>query len=238
LLVVIGVIALLIAILLPALSKARYQAQIVTCQARIQQFIQATHLYASDHKGSLPSLNTPMNGGYNLWDQSLLLYETLRETYKFPHTMFFCPFSREDLVNEVNGAWQAEKLGGFYRVGYCFWIPFRTTNGWLPPNPGDGQGYTIIGDDPLAGPSRQGDALANRNPIITDIVFTFAGAGTPNLNSDLSREDLGIYEYSQHLKNGRLESINVGWFDGHIERVFAKDVHPRFLSHNNYWDWR
>ena len=89
-LVVIGVIALLIAILLPALSKARYQAQIVTCQARIQQSSRRRTCTASDHKGSLPSLNTPMNGGYNLWDQSLLLYETLRERYKFPHTMI-CP---------------------------------------------------------------------------------------------------------------------------------------------------
>ena len=33
-------------------------------------------------------------------------------------------------------------------------------------------------------------------------------------------------------------SINAGWLDGHVMYIPAREVKPRFLSRNNYWDWR
>lgn len=54
LLVVIGIIALLIAILLPALNRARQQAQTAACLSNQRQIVMGFLMYANENKGSLP----------------------------------------------------------------------------------------------------------------------------------------------------------------------------------------
>lgn len=54
LLVVVAIIALLIAILLPSLDKARATARSVVCASNEHQLFMACNMYATDYKGTLP----------------------------------------------------------------------------------------------------------------------------------------------------------------------------------------
>lgn len=58
LLVVIGIIAVLIGILLPTLSKARANAQMTACKSNLQQIAYATRMYANDSKDRYPDTYT------------------------------------------------------------------------------------------------------------------------------------------------------------------------------------
>ncbi len=77
LLVVIGIIAVLTAILLPALSWARQQARGVVCRSHIKQWGTTLALYLEDQEGHMPYDNEPLPGlaflrGLKLYD----LYDT------------------------------------------------------------------------------------------------------------------------------------------------------------------
>src|SRR3954452_7485704 len=68
LLVVIGIIALLISILLPALSKARKSANTVACASNLRQICQAMIAYTSENKGYIPG--SPVTSGRFLFDSN------------------------------------------------------------------------------------------------------------------------------------------------------------------------
>jgi general secretion pathway protein G len=68
LLVVIGIIALLISILLPALSRARRQAATVQCSSNMRQVAAGLLMYVQDNKGVLPPSGAPAIAGvYPTW---------------------------------------------------------------------------------------------------------------------------------------------------------------------------
>lgn len=77
LLVVIGIIALLLALLMPALSAARSQAMTTRCAANLGDIGRALHQYAGDYKGKIPRgyYYFPFyQFGYILWAEALSPY--------------------------------------------------------------------------------------------------------------------------------------------------------------------
>lgn len=77
LLVVIGIIAVLIGVLLPALNKARQQANLVSCQAKLREMGSVLAIYESDNKTRMPYAYVANNNsgaatiGYWWWPYTL-----------------------------------------------------------------------------------------------------------------------------------------------------------------------
>src|SRR5215213_4461829 len=78
LLVVIGIIAVLISILLPALNRARESARQVQCLSNIRQLSAASLMFANEHKGLMPGQGG--NGILLLDGRNQIVANTLSDT--------------------------------------------------------------------------------------------------------------------------------------------------------------
>jgi len=74
LLVVIGIIALLIAMLLPSLNRSRAQALMIKCQANMRTIGQAMLIYSNDNRGQLFPTDGGGPFGYPTVDQQWYVY--------------------------------------------------------------------------------------------------------------------------------------------------------------------
>lgn len=109
LLVVIAIIAILAAILLPALQKTRLLAQRIQCIANEKQIVMTVSLYNEDNKEYFP----PYGG-----TDSAITYLKIYTGGKYgPGTMFFCPAAKGKSVNVMDGSPTMDIGGPFFADG-------------------------------------------------------------------------------------------------------------------------
>jgi prepilin-type processing-associated H-X9-DG protein/prepilin-type N-terminal cleavage/methylation domain-containing protein len=124
LLVVIGIIALLVAMLLPALNRARQAAALVQCQSNMKQLAQGVIMYSTENAGfyptndaMLPNPNSPAAFlNFNWWTPPLIgQYVNNRATvpYYVSTRVFFCPMVPETASSAPKGQW-----GSDFGIGY------------------------------------------------------------------------------------------------------------------------
>lgn len=132
LLVVISIIALLIAILLPALSKARESAVITQCAAQTRGLAQSQITQAIDNKDVFRDVgnetgewNDPTVPGstasrlYSYW-VNIEAKNNLNDSYGIPREYFYCPANQDWNTDEFwDGSWTSPTCSV---VGYQFFI--------------------------------------------------------------------------------------------------------------------
>jgi len=104
LLVVIGIIALLISVLLPALNKARQQANFVDCQSGLRQIGQALNIYVTENNGLLPwgDVRNGKADGSTPWESGNLP-NTTDEEYSWYWTFTLSQEIQGSLISKADG---------------------------------------------------------------------------------------------------------------------------------------
>lgn len=121
LLVVIAIIAVLAAMLLPALSKAREKAYIASCTSNLRQIGMGLVMYASDHKDRIPNIN----GEYmevsipiiRMYGGMLFGLGKLVDKYQITPELFGCPMNASRDPDYVANSWAG---AGVVQTAYIY----------------------------------------------------------------------------------------------------------------------
>lgn len=135
LLVVISIIALLIAILLPALTRARQAAVRTACLSNARQLATSTIAYAIDHNGAFPGRSATSPRG--LHDPNFANRGTLRFDWEYyidgfdpdiGSDFFYCPSMINQISRETH--WPTSYgYGDQYRWGYSYYGHYTIADG-------------------------------------------------------------------------------------------------------------
>ncbi len=238
LLVVIAIIAILAALLLPALSLAKFKAKVVSCTSNYRQWGVVANLYASDDvQGRLPSWPVA-SAQKQPWDVSTnmpvqlfplgaivpLWFCPVRPTeFEFVSGQFRTIFSRsistaDDLVVALKLPHSSGAPSTSFPVLYhSWWVPrkFNDFSSLVFPSPSSGVCRTTDG-----WPAKTTDAIAGRQPIISDYCYT--GAGDTNV----------AHVLAGHSAANGLRSVNVTYGDGHVETHSRSQVQWQYSGGN------
>jgi prepilin-type N-terminal cleavage/methylation domain-containing protein/prepilin-type processing-associated H-X9-DG protein len=147
LLVVVGLVAMLISLLLPALGKARAAAQATRCLSNLRQMGNAWQMYTSENKGRLMDYAwympaTPDVAWRLYWPAVLENYRVRGETLLCSAANQPIPFSQNKGMGSVNYAWTGKYdstsvirfNSATYRVGSYGFNRYLTAGGGFGPD--------------------------------------------------------------------------------------------------------
>lgn len=130
LLVVIGIIAILIGILLPTLSRVQKAAARTACAAQLREMGNIFQMYLNDSKGKLPGVNPlpalvdpqPFNSAALLWDafEPYTKYGLTRENFRnSKRNIWQCPSDKRLFADDINsGLPQTDTYYDLYGTSY------------------------------------------------------------------------------------------------------------------------
>lgn len=217
LLVVVAIIAILAAMLLPALSRAKARALRAKCVSNFRQIGLACQMYGNDNRDRLPAI-----GGYWAWDADVQAINLLL-VQGFSRDILFCPsfneFNQDNIWNfgsiRVLGCVLAlDKSGGLHQTNWNARMTPPTTITW---------GTNVYALTPatreLAADATLSQGSNNFNAIVCDWYY----GGTRKLAR------------SPHL-NGRVPAgCNIVFLDGHVDWRKYRQMSIRTAIGNDFW---
>lgn len=216
LLVVIAIIGILAAMLLPAMSRAKIQAQSVRCKSNLHQMGLALHLYANDYNHKFRYASDSVGEGSLVsWQQFLELYYAV----KWTNAAYHCPGYRGFI------AYPTGNRAGYGSYGYNWGGTYATSRGANLPlsdcrlgmGPWHGPPGSFLSDLPAISQSEiksPAQMLAIGESRVEKNLITGVEGGTDIIFCGLYSGSLPYPYPPRHGKN-----YNVVCCDGHVEAM-------------------
>lgn len=232
LLVVIGIIALLISILLPALSGARESAKAVNCASNLRNAAVGLMMYANDNRGSLPPKQDSWDqsvagqGRFRTWGLYISKYVGVTPytgadpSRHMVQTIFLCPSDDSE--------WQPASYSGLTSI-FCAKNSYVANLAIMDEFVQDSDGDGFVGPRKIGSISHSSETIMMMETIWSQWnMVGYHGAGFGWYPAYPSFNERGVAGY--HRKKN-----NWAFADGHVA---AMNYYETFGANFNYWIYK